>query len=290
MRCSQVAGRAALFLCSIHVTPGGVMTSPFAVTAAATSVVLAENRLGEMQFTVTNMTDQPVRAKASVVPLDSAPPEWFSIVGKADLDLRPRASTRVLVQVEPPLGVPPGRHLFRVDVANPALPDVAVSEGPSCEVVVPPSQIKVNPWKVPRGYLATLVGATAGGALGELVVFLSIRGAQKKDCTTIGCAVGDAIGQAILLFFAILVGLALLWVGSVIGAWLGLRVRRYLGSKLTALFLAVLMIPWTCAMGALLTKVTNNLTVLAILAPILLTAVPGALARGAVLLIRTRHL
>ncbi len=43
-------------------------------------------------------------------------------------------------------------------------------------------------------------------------------------------------------------------------------------------------------MGALLSKVTDNLTVTVLLAPILLTAVPGLLARGAVLLIRTRHL
>jgi hypothetical protein len=266
------------------------MTSPFAITAADTTVVLAENRIGEMQYTVTNMTDQPVHARASVVALDSAPPGWFSLASKAELDLRPRATTQILVRVEPPLGVPPARHLFRVDVANTAVPEAGATEGPSCAVVVPPSQPNVNRWTVPRGYLATLVGATAGGALGELIVFLTLRAPKAKDCTTASCALGDAIGQAVFLLFALLFGLVLLWVGSVIGAWVGLRVRRYLGSKLTALFLAILMIPWTFAMAALLTSLTSNLTVIVIVAPILLTAVPGALARGAVLLIRTRHL
>ncbi len=74
------------------------------------------------------------------------------------------------------------------------------------------------------------------------------------------------------------------------GAWIGLRVREYLGSKLTALFLAILMVPWTILMLWALSKITNSLALLMILAPILLTAVPGLVARGSVLLIRTKHL
>jgi hypothetical protein len=266
------------------------MTSPFAITAGDTTLVLAENRLGEMTFTVTNMTDEPVQAKASVVPLDSAPPAWFSVVGKTDLNLPPRATTQLLVRVEPPLGVPAARHLFQVSVTNTAHPEAGASVGPSCEVVVPPSQARINPWKTPRGYLATLVGASVGGALGELVVFLSVLAFRKENCTKVSCTVSDAIGDVIVLLFAILLGMVLLWVGSAIGAGIGLRVRRYLGSKLTALFLAILMVPWTIAMIALLGNLTNSLTVVVILAPILLTALPGVIARGAVLLIRTRHL
>jgi hypothetical protein len=269
------------------------MPSPFAITAPSTSVVLAQNRLGEMPFTITNTTNQPLRGRVSIVPLDSAPATWFSLAGTAEVDLRPRATTQVLVRVEPPLGVPAGEHLFRVDVlradtADPAVAD-AVTTGPSCSVVVPASVPEVNRWTVPRGYLATLVGASAGGALGELVIFLDaffyLRSPSNK-CSTFDCA----LGQVVFLILAVLVGLALLWVGSFIGAWAGLRSRKYLGSKLTALFLAVLMIPWTFAMLWLLSKVTDSFAVAAILAPILLTAVPGVLARGAVLLIRTRHI
>lgn len=266
------------------------MPSTFAITAPTTTVHLAENRLGEMPFTVTNMTDQPLRARASVVPLDSAPPEWFSLAGKAELDLRPRATGQVLVRVEPPLGVAAGTHLFRVDVAEAAASGAAPSVGPSCSVVVPPSQAKVNPWATPRGYLATLLGATVGGAVGELIIFLGLRAPKEQDCSTVDCAFGDAIAQLIFLIIAVLLGAVLLWIGSVIGAWIALRVRRYLGSKTTALFLAILMIPWTIAMAWLLGALEVNLTVAVILAPILLTAVPGLLARGAVLLIRTRHL
>ncbi|MGH9119281.1 MAG: hypothetical protein ACRD0A_15800 [Acidimicrobiales bacterium] len=162
--------------------------------------------------------------------------------------------------------------------------------GPSCSVVVAPSEVEVDWWKKPRGYVVTLLGATVGGALGELVILLGFRAPEAKDCTTVGCAIGEGIGQAIFLAFAILFGLVLLWVGAVLGAWVGLRVRRYLGSKTTALFLALLMIPWTIGMAALLGNLVDSLTVSVILAPILLTAVPGLVARGAVVLIRTRHL
>lgn len=264
------------------------MSSPFAITAPSTTVYLAENRMGKMPFTVTNMTDQPLKARAAVVPLDSAPAAWFQVVRGAELTLPPKSSAQVLVQIDPPLGVEASTQLFRVDVTDPANPDAPVP-GPSCEFVVPPSKAKFDP-TTPRGYLATLVGSSIGGALGELAILLSFK-LPEKDCGgDLGCAFGDAIGQVILLILAFLAGLLLLWVGSVIGSWLALRVRNYLGSKTTALFLAILMVPWTILMLWLLSKITDNLVVLLILAPVLLTAVPGVLARGAVLLIRTKHI
>jgi hypothetical protein len=265
------------------------MSSPFAVTAPSTTVYLAENRMGKMPFTVTNMTDQPLKAKAAVVPLDSAPPAWFKVVRGAELTLPAKSSAQVLVQIDPPLGVDASTQLFRLDVTDPANPEVPVP-GPSCEFVVPPSKAKFDP-TTPRGYLATLIGSSIGGALGELAILLTFRLPADKDCGgDIGCAFGDAIGQVILLILAFLAGLLLLWIGSFIGAGIALRVRNYLGSKTTALFLAILMLPWTLLMLWLLSKITDNLLVLLILAPVLLTAVPGVLARGAVLLIRTKHI
>jgi len=264
------------------------MPSPVAITVPATTMQLDQNRLGEMPFTVTNTTDRPLRGRAAVVALDAAPQEWFSLAGKAELDLPPRASAQVLVRVEPPLGAAAATHLFRVDVTTAAAAEAIV--GPSCSVVVPPSQARVNRWKTPRGYLATLLGASAGGAVGELIILLGVRAPQEQDCTTVDCAFGNVIAEAVFLIIALLLGLVLLWIGSAIGAWIGLRVRRYLGAKTTALFLAILMIPWTIAMLWVIGKVTDSLTVAVIIAPILLTAVPGLLARGAVLLLRTRHL
>jgi hypothetical protein len=265
------------------------MLSPFAISAPSTTLHLAENRMGKMPFTITNMTDRQVRGTATVVALDSTPLGWFSPL-TSEVALAPRGSAQLVVKVEPPLGAAAATHLFRVDVDDPSTPEENVT-GPSCSVVVPPSQAKIS-WKAPRGYLSTLVGATVGGALGELVIFLMFaRGPAQRDCgTDVGCALGDTLGAIIFLIFGILLGLGLLWIGAVAGAWIALRVHNYLGSKLTALFLAILMVPWTLVMLWLLPKITNSLVLALILAPILLTAVPGVIARGSVLLIRTKHL
>lgn len=265
------------------------MTSPFAITAPSTSVHLAEDRLGKMPFTVTNMTDHPLRGRPSVVPLDSVPPAWFKVLRGSELSLAPSTSAQVLVQVEPPLGVAASTHQFRLDVADPDVPEVTV-RGPSCSFVVPPSQPRFNP-KRARGYLATLIGASVGGALGEAVILLAARAPSTKNCgADVGCAVGNVFAYTVLLVLAFLAGLVMLWIGAAIGAGIGLRVRGYLGSKLTALFLTLLIVPWTSVMLWLLGKITHSLVVLIVLAPILLTALPGLAARGSVLLIRTRHL
>jgi hypothetical protein len=265
------------------------MSSSFAITSPATSVYLAENRLGKMPFTVTNMTEHPIQGRASVVSLDSAPPEWFKVVRGSELNLSPNATAQVLVQIEPPLGVAASTHQFRLDLVDPATPD-ETSRGPSCSFVVPPSRPGFDPTK-PRGYLATLIGASLGGALGELAIFFTARSYKEQNCgADLGCAVGNIFVHAVFLVLAFLAGLVLLWIGSVVGAGIGLRIRSYLGSKTTALFLAILMIPWTLGMLWLLSRITDNLALLMILAPILLTAVPGLVARGAVLLIRTKHL
>jgi hypothetical protein len=262
------------------------MPSPITITAPATTVTLADNRMGEMSFTVANMTDQPVQGRTSVVPLDDAPAGWFKVTRGAELTLPARSSAQVLVQVDPPLGVVASTHQFRVDVTNPATPEMAAFTGPSCEFVVPPSEPKFS-WKTPRGYLTTLIGASVGGLVGELIMLVSILLLANKDC---GADASCALGQIALILLAVLVGAVLMWIGSFIGAGVALRVRKYLGSKTTALFLAILMVPWTFPMAWLLGQITDNILVLLILTPILLTAVPGVLARGAVLLIRTKHI
>lgn len=265
------------------------MPSPFAITAPATNVYLAEDRVGKIPFTVTNMTDQPLQGRPSVVPLDAVPQAWFRVLRGSELNLAPKGSAQVLVQVEPPLGVAASTHRFRVDVCDPRSPDVTV-RGPSCSFVVPASKPGFSVTKA-RGYLTTLVGASVGGALGEVLILLGARPRSTKDCgAALGCAVGNALADAILLVLALVAGLVMLWIGAAIGTAIGLRVRGYLGSRLTAVFLAVLMVPWTLGMLWLLSKITHSLVVLIILAPILLTAVPGLVARGSVLLIRTRHL
>jgi hypothetical protein len=264
-----------------------LMSSAFAITAPATTVYLAEDRMGKMPFTVTNMTDHPLQGVAKVVPLDTAPPEWFKVVRGGQLNLQPKTSAQVLVQIDPPLGVTAATQEFRLEITDPSSSDAPVP-GPSCEFVVPASVAKFT-WTKPRGYLATLVGSAVGGLVGEIAILLSAK-LPKWNCTSLKCVAGSFILDIFVLLLFVVAGIVLMWIGSALGAWSALRLRGYLGSKTTALFLGILMVPWTFLMLWLLEKITHNLALLLIIGPVVLTAVPGVLARGAVLLIRTKHI
>ncbi|MGZ4276516.1 MAG: hypothetical protein ACXVFN_00255 [Solirubrobacteraceae bacterium] len=266
------------------------MPSPFSITTPAATVVLGDNRVGDVAFTVVDTSDRPLRARLRVMPLAPSPPEWFTITGDAERDFQPGTAHQFTVRVGPPLGAPPGQYPFRADAIGIEHPDDDYAEGPSCVVTVPPS---VPPaLTTPRGYLATLTGALTGGIAGELLVVIVVLTSSHKTagCTGVGCVVGDSIGAVVALLFALIAGWILMLVGSAVGAGVALGIKRYRGAKLTATFLAVLMVPWTFLMLATVFQLAHSLVLVAVLAPVLLVAVPAVLARGAVLLIRTGHI
>lgn len=264
-------------------------TSVFSITTPSASVQLAPNRIGEVSFTVSNVSDRKLRARVRVTPAQGAPAGWFSVEGDAEQDFDAGGARQFTVRVEPPLGAAAGSYSFRLDAIGIEHPDDDYTEGPSCEVKVPGSA----PPRVttPRGYLMTLLGAVAGGALGELtiVIFLLLRHHTSK-CATFSCAVGDTIGEILFFLFMIVVAYVLMLIGASIGAGVALRIRGYLGPKLTGGFLAILMFPWLIAVTFTVFQLVHNLIVIAAIAPILLVAVPAVLARGGVLLIRTHHI
>ncbi|MGZ4269540.1 MAG: hypothetical protein ACXVSX_10055 [Solirubrobacteraceae bacterium] len=266
------------------------MPSPFSITTPAATVVLGDNRVGDVAFTVVDTSDRPLRARLRVMPLAPSPPEWFTITGDAERDFQPGTAHQFTVRVGPPLGAPPGQYPFRADAIGIEHPDDDYAEGPSCVVTVPPS---VPPaLTTPRGYLATLTGALTGGIAGELLVVIVVLTSSHKTagCTGVGCVVGDSIGAVVALLFALIAGWILMLLGSAVGAGVALGIKRYRGAKLTATFLAVLMVPWTFLMLATVFQLAHSLVLVAVLAPVLLVAVPAVLARGAVLLIRTGHI
>jgi hypothetical protein len=265
------------------------ITSVFSITTPATGVQLAPNRVGEVPFTVTNTSGRKLQARVRVTPAPGAPPDWFSVEGDAQQTFDVNTARQFTVRIEPPLGVAAGSYSFRLDAIGIDRPDDDYAEGPSCEVSVPGSA----PPRVttPRGYLTTLVGALVGGVLGELVivVLLLVRH-HTSNCNTASCVIGDTIGEIIFFLFAIFAAYVLMLIGASIGSAVALRIRGYLGPKLTGTFLGILMVPWLIAITLTVFQVVHNLIVVAALAPILLVAVPAVLARGGVLLIRTHHI
>jgi hypothetical protein len=264
-------------------------TSVFTITTPSTSVELEPSRIGEVAFTVTDVSSEKLRVRVRVTPSTSAPPDWFSIEGDAEQLFDNGAARQFTVRVEPPLGAASGSYSFRLDAIGTEHPDDDYAEGPTVAVTVPGSA----PPRVttPRGYLTTLVGALVGGVVGELiiVVLLLVRH-HTAHCDSVSCVVGDTIGEVIFFLFAIFAAYVLMLIGAAIGSAVALRIRGYLGPKLTGTFLGILMVPWLVAITLTVFQVLHNLIVLAALAPILLVAVPAVLARGGVLLIRTHHI
>lgn len=264
-------------------------TPVFTITTPSTSVQLAPNRVGEVAFTVTDVSDQRLRVRVRVTPSAGAPAGWFSVQGDAEQLFDSGAARQFTVRVEPPLGAAAGTYSFRLDAIGTEHPDDDYAEGPTVQVTVPGS----IPPRVttPRGYLMTLVGALVGGVVGELiiVVLLLVRH-HTSNCDTVSCVVGDTIGEIFFFLFAIFAAYVLMLIGAAIGSAVALRIRGYLGPKLTGTFLGILMVPWLIAITLTVFQLLHNLIVLAALAPILLVAVPAVLARGGVLLIRTHHI
>jgi hypothetical protein len=263
----------------------------FAISTPSASIMLPPNRSAEVPFTVTNLSGRALRAKATPRGLGSAPAEWFKLAGDAELQFDEGAIKQVKVIVDPALGAMAGSYAFRLDVTAVESPETAYAEGPECAVAVPGSSTGLT---TPRGYLATMVGAAAGGVLwliALLVIWLVISNAADEDCADLGDCIGQIIGLAILFGLLILAALALMIVGAAIGIGVALRIRHYRGNKLTATFFGVLMVPWTILIFWILSLLDFlPEVVLVILVPILLLFAPALLARALVLLIRTHRI
>jgi hypothetical protein len=85
------------------------MSTTWAITNAAERIVLDEQKVGEITFTVSNRTPYPDRAVFEVVPQDGAEASWFS----TDEPQRPvpaGGSVAYLVKVTVPAEAAPGSH------------------------------------------------------------------------------------------------------------------------------------------------------------------------------------
>jgi hypothetical protein len=260
----------------------------FTVTTPSVSVQLSQNRIGEVPFTVTNVSDRKLRARARITPGAGAPAGWFSLAGDSEQDFEIGAARQFVVRVDPPLGAPAGTYTFRLDAVGIENPDDDYSEGPSCQVTVPPSIGPQPKLTTPRGYVTTLLGALTGGIVLNIIVVVLALTHDSGDCE----GFFDCLIREILFWlFLVFLGWLLMLVGASIGAAVALRIRRFRGHKLTGTFLGILMVPWSLLMlFTVFQLLEDHPIVLAAISPIVLLAVPAVLARAGVLLIRTHHI
>jgi hypothetical protein len=271
-----------------------VKASPvFTVTTPSVSVELSENRIGEVPFTVTNVSDRKLRAQVRITTAPGSPADWFSVVGDSEEDFDLGAGRQFVVRVDPPLGAPAGTYAFRLDAIGIENPDDDYSEGPSCQVTLTKSTAKPR-LTTPRGYLTTILGALLGGIVLDLiVVVLALTHDPDTDCHDQGfwgCLFSVLIKEIFFWVGLVVLGWGLMVLGASLGSAIALRIRRFRGHKLTGTFLALLMLPWTALMFLTLFRFLDSLVVVAAISPIVLLVVPAVLARVSVLLIRTHHI
>jgi hypothetical protein len=119
--------------------------TPFAITAAAPSVRLGEDRTGSATFTVSNTAGQPIRAEARIWTEQPEASSWMRIDGLAEQEFPPGASRQFTVRFAPPATVPAGSYAFRLDLISRERPDDESAMGQAATVEVPPPPVTTKP-------------------------------------------------------------------------------------------------------------------------------------------------
>ncbi len=255
------------------------MPSLFDITAAETRVNLDSQRRGEVSFTVTNTSGQPVRGLARIAPQGAAAPTWFSIVGQAERLFSIAGAQQYTVQIAVPADTPAGTYIFRLDMIGVENPDEFFTEGPSVAFTLtdrpgPPPE----PPQTQKGYITSVVGAVVGLLAG----------------ITAGIVLALILGVIVNQIFKDLAGVVAIgtlalgpWIGSSLGVYIALNSRSLNWPRETAGIFAAVVFAWTILCFLLLALIFNILTgdtirailVLFVVLPLWLIA-PGVIARG----------
>ncbi len=162
------------------------MNRIFAITAASEPVSIGGDGLGEITFTVTNISESPLRGQLFVRPLGSTKGEWLSLAGESERDFSPNAAQPVVVKVSTPPGAPAGKYQFRLDAISVINPDDDFTVGPTIDLEVKATEApkKAFPWWI--------IAAAAGAVIliGALTWLLWPTGVEVPE--VVGLDVGEA--------------------------------------------------------------------------------------------------
>jgi hypothetical protein len=223
-----------------------------------------------------------------LVPAAPALATWFTIAGDTERDYPVNGTEQFTVKVAVPQDVATGQYSFRLDAINVANPDEDSVHGPAVAFEVTNKPIPIP--TVRKGYLATLIGGAVGALAGLAIGYL------------IGSIAGSLL-EGVSHDAASIVSAALTWLvalmGAVFGAGLALRSGGYSYFAETALILAGVAVVWVgIILGILLLiGISNILTqggtpaiAMLCISGILVLAVPPLAARAITLLWKTGHL
>lgn len=150
---------------------GSGMPRCFAITTSTPSVHLDGSGRGEVSFTVSNLLDRPVSARAAIEPEGQLQPHWLAMVEAPERTLARDGTERYAVKIVMPPGAPEGAYSFRLVVVNVDNPDEEFAIGPSVgfqyqRPVAPPRRESPR-WLVflAAGVLLLALGAITTGLL-----------------------------------------------------------------------------------------------------------------------------
>ena len=133
------------------------MPRSFAITAAASSVVLDADRRGEVHFTVTNQRDRSVEGRAHLEAEHDGTESWIAVRGPAQRTFAPAGTERYTVDIDVPSDAPGGSHNFRLDMVGVKRPDEDYTQGQAVAVEVPDATVARAPGGAWRGIVTAAV-------------------------------------------------------------------------------------------------------------------------------------
>ncbi|HEV7644349.1 MAG TPA: PAN domain-containing protein [Pyrinomonadaceae bacterium] len=163
------------------------MANIFNITVDAADIKAGADGKATAIFTVTNVSNTPVRGIAKAKALGSTLQDWLSVKGEPERDFSAHGTEQFTVEFSKPAGPaasgapggPPEKFPFRLDVFSAANPDEEFTEGQTVNVEV--KQPEALPVKKPFPWWILIV---AGAALILIVILLFLlfgRGGGKPS-------------------------------------------------------------------------------------------------------------
>ena len=265
------------------------MPSPFNITAVTPEVQLNSQRQGVASYTVSNVSSGPIRGRAILVPLDQTHADWLKLEGDIERDFSVSGTQQYAVEINVPNTAAAGDYTFRLDMVGVQNPDELFSQGQPVTFKVPEGpSIPPPPPVKDKGYIITVIGAivgalagvSAGVIVGIIIVLILTAVIKSSD-------LGTVLG---LIFIPILLFTGLgIWVGTALGGWIAVKVRKLDWPARTGWVLAGVLPLWVIIFalgGALLSGITSKIPggILSALIDLLILLVPpGLIARAIVL-------
>jgi hypothetical protein len=118
------------------------MSSLFAITAASDTVQLDRQNQAETIFTVRNLSNHPVRSRASLTVQNPIAASWLTILGSTERDLPIAGTEQYVVKLSVPENAPVGSYAFHLDMLDVENPDESFTQGPTVLFAVTSSKVE----------------------------------------------------------------------------------------------------------------------------------------------------